>query len=153
MADTSKPKKKVTDYAGIAALVTAIAGLATVLASQNHYEEKAALVQDGVLVVLQYRIGELEKMVGKQAEELVELRIEVAKRPGSTIPATAPKPPATRPAADPPPEAPPAPLKASTGVLDTLVQRVRAKEAVRVIDLQELVQHTGKALAPADLED
>lgn len=148
-----KPKKKPSNYTGIAALITAIGGLVTILVSQNHYEEKTSLVQDGILAVLQYRIGELEKMVAKQTEELVELRVELAARPGARVPTTAPKPPAAAPVRDPRPKPPPEPLKASTGVLDTLVQKVRAKKPVRVVDLQELVQQTGKSLAPADLEE
>lgn len=135
-----KPKRKATDYAGIAALITAIGGVATLLINQSHNEEKAALVQDSVLAVLQYRLEELEDQVDGLEHLVSELRIDLARGSGGVEPVE----PVAAVVAEPPPPADPT-------ALEDVVNKVRAKKAIRASDLRDLVQQTGRGLEAEDL--
>lgn len=149
---TEKQKRKVTDYAGIAALVTAIGGLITLLLNQSHAEEKSALVQDSVLVVVQYRLEELEDQADDIEEELLALRFELSRRPGSRI---APRVPefAPEPAPEVVEDKPVAATKPRPeATLQSVVASVKARKPVTGKALRQIVQQMGRPLGAEDLE-
>lgn len=140
-----KPKRKVTNYTGIAALITAIGGVATMLINQSHAEQHAARVQDSVLAVMQYRLGRLEERLDR-----VALAPEAAK-------AIKPPPRPTESSLDEPEtvvevETSSEPVDTPERALADLIKKVRGKKAVRGSDLRNLVQQMERPLTAHDLE-
>lgn len=145
-------KKRTPNYAGIAAVITAVGGIVALFINQSHNDERAVLVEDSVLVLLQYRLGDLEDQVDGIEEEFLALRFELASRPGSKIVTRAPEF-----APEPPPEEdevllPGAPSERPERVLEKVVARIKAKKTVEGAELRNFVQQMGRPLVVGDLE-
>lgn len=149
-APQRKARKKVTDYAGIAALITAIGGTVGMLWNQSHYEAKASMFDDSSFNILQYRLGEIEKANGKLQERIRVLELEMARRHGMR--------------ARPAPRTPPAPVEgaANSGVASALrpipqtpqkalAEKVR-KKGVAAKDIRQYVEKANRPLLFEDLE-
>lgn len=59
-----KPKRKVTDYAGIAALITAIATCVGMLWNQSNQQETNKLTQESMFAIMDYRLKLVEQVCG-----------------------------------------------------------------------------------------
>ena len=152
MAET---QKRPTNYAGIAALITAVTGSAALLLTQMDHENRTKAVQESVLTVLQYRIEQLERLVEKQDEEIVRLRIKLAARLGRRFLPDGPEldeeaAPVTESRGAPPPSS--APIEGQRHGMRDLITKVRGKATVNFQDIQQAVEQRGAPLERSDLE-
>jgi len=146
--------KRSTNYAGIAALITAVTGGIGLLISQMSYETKNQAVQESVLLVVQYRIEKLERVVENQDREVVNLRIKLAARLGHRFLPDGPQFDAEPSPAPVGVSTPPPPLGKPEGrptSLEYLVDKVLGKSPVRMQDIQQLVEQRGAPLERSDL--
>ena len=80
------PKRKVTDYAGLAALVTALATASGLFWKQGQAEDTSAMVQDSALAVVEYRLGEAERAASDMRDRLRVIELEMAHASGYPLP-------------------------------------------------------------------
>ncbi len=143
-------KQTAKDYAGLAALVTAIGGIVSMLMSQATHQEHSNNVQDSVFAVLQYRVDQLE------------LRCPPFVAGGGYVSRTSHAPGHPESPPETPPEAAGAPVSGSTTVdvgsagegatedpteLRTHIhKKLKKQRALGMREIRDYVQKTGKAL-------
>lgn len=151
-----KPKRKATDYAGLAALVTALATAAGIFWRQGQAEDTTAMVQDSAHAVVEFRLGSAEKEAADLRKRLRLIELKVAEAHGG-----------------PPPPAPRIGVTEAAGGVggptavvmevdsggdeqtaeeakEELVKKVRKKAPVRVQDIRQYVEKSNR---PLKLED
>lgn len=150
MSET-KPRKKVTDYAGLAALITAVGTLAGILWNQDRAETQADMVQESTLAVLQYRLQELEADVDECLGMLDDVQREVWSHHPHSRPASEPAPGASRaPAVESVGDAGGEGAELAEEPLHEALMKARKKSAVQLHEIKDYVQ---KANKPLSLED
>ena len=125
------------------------------LVNQAQHEERASRVQESVLAVLQYRIGELEGEVSEVQDTLEAVRVELVRmdRSGGRKPASvAPESPVAATKAAGGPDIPFPPSKPAEGALGDVVRKVRAGKSIRASELGNMVQEIQRPLTAGDLE-
>lgn len=157
MADEKpeKSKKKVTDYAGIAALITAVTGVFVLYTRHQGGEKELADVQASTLVVIQYRLEQNDRRLERLEQRVEHLLLRFAMLP---------KPKGTSKPVSVEPESPPELIlsppsdgardKASKALPEPpggLVEKVRKNERIDLQDIQRYVQSEGRPMSLDDL--
>jgi len=161
----TRSKRFVQDYAGLAALVTAVGGLLSMFLSQSNQQDQTEDTQATILALLQYRLSVVEMQCGVATPPQPMMMAPVAESfedfedddwaeegddgaegagESSSEPAHAPVAAIAEPA--PPPDAPPS----SEEPQRDLKRKLQAKRNLDLGDIQEYVRKSGKALRLED---